>query len=180
MSRSLYFFLFQGKLYILFPISFLMFWNSINLAYVSQLGNKDLVSDHIFISQREPHCVSNMGFLLAFNYFVPLGSIGNRFTKINFKYLNRSCDNSSCSGWWILFLYAPSHKRLAFWKNLWVSLSFSYSLKISYILLRQVISLKKMVVLSVNFTILILWYPVSFNPFISINEICKYHSHNIV
>ena len=52
MSRSLYFFLFQRKLYILFSISFLIFWNSINLAYVSQLGNKDLVSDHIFTSQR--------------------------------------------------------------------------------------------------------------------------------
>ena len=50
----------------------------------------------------------------------------------------------------------------------------------SHILLRQVISLKKMVVLSVNFTILILWSPVSFNSFIRINEIGKYHSHNIM
>ena len=33
MSRRLYFFLFQRKLYILFSISFLIFWNSINLAY---------------------------------------------------------------------------------------------------------------------------------------------------
>ena len=110
----------------LFLISFLVFWNSINLAYVLQLGNKDLVSDHIFTSQRESHSVPDMGFLLAFNYFVPFGVIENIFTKIN--------------GW----------------------------------------SLKKMVVLSVNFTILILWSPVSFNPFISINENGKYHSHNIV
>ena len=50
----------------------------------------------------------------------------------------------------------------------------------SLILWRHAISLKKMVVLSINFTILILWSPVSFNPFISINEIGKYHSHNIV
>ena len=62
MSRSLYFFLFQGKLYILFSISFLIFWNSINLAYVSQLGNKDLVSDHIFTSQRESHSVPDVVF----------------------------------------------------------------------------------------------------------------------
>ena len=110
----------------LFLIFFLVFWNSINLAYVLQLGNKDLVSDHIFTSQRESHSVPDMGFLLAFNYFVPFGVIENIFTKIN--------------GW----------------------------------------SLKKMVVLSVNFTILILWSPVSFNPFISINENGKYHSHNIV
>ena len=110
----------------LFLIFFLVFWNSINLAYVLQLGNKDLVSDHIFTSQRESHSVPDMGVLLAFNYFVPFGVIENIFTKIN--------------GW----------------------------------------SLKKMVVLSVNFTILILWSPVSFNPFISINENGKYHSHNIV
>ena len=110
----------------LFLIFFLVFWNSINLAYVLQLGNKDLVSDHIFTSQRESHSVPDMGFLLTFNYFVPFGVIENIFTKIN--------------GW----------------------------------------SLKKMVVLSVNFTILILWSPVSFNPFISINENGKYHSHNIV
>ena len=180
MSRRLYFFLFQRKLYILFSISFLIFWNSINLAYVSQLGNKDLVSDYIFTSQRESHSVPDMVFLLTFNYFVPFGVIENRFTKINFKYFNGNCDNSSCPGWWILFLYAPSQRGLAFWKNLWASLSFSYSLKITYILLRQVISLTKMVVLSVNFTILILWCPVSFNPFISINEIGKYQSHNIV
>ena len=151
------------------------------MAYVLQLGNKDLVSDHIFTSQRESHSVPDMGFLLTFNYFVPFGVIENRFTKINFKYFNGNCDYSSCPGWWILFLYAPPHKGLAFWENdLWASLSFSYSLKITYILLRQVISLKKMVVLSVSFTILILWSPVSFNPFISINEIGKYHSHNIV
>ena len=109
-----------------------------------------------FTSQRESHSVPDMGFLLTFNYFVPFGVIENRFTKINFKYFNGNCDYSSCPGWWILFLYAPPHKGLAFWKNyLWASLSFSYSLKITCILLKQVISLKKMVVLPAKFTILI-------------------------
>ena len=42
----------------------------------------------------------------------------------------------------------------------WTSLSFSYSLKSTCILLRQVISFKKMVVLSVKFTILISWSPI--------------------
>ena len=37
-------------------------------------------------------------FLLTFNYFVPFGVIKKRFTKINFKYFNGNCDNSSCSG----------------------------------------------------------------------------------
>ena len=38
--------------------------------------------------------------------------------------------------------------------------AFSYGFNIACILLRQVISLKKMVELSEKFTILILWYPV--------------------
>ena len=39
-----------------------MFWNSINLTYLSQLGDKDLVSDYLFSSQRESHSVPDMGF----------------------------------------------------------------------------------------------------------------------
>ena len=63
-----YFFLFQRKLYILFSISFLIFWNSINLAYVSQLRDEDLISDYIFTSQRRPHSLPGMVFLLTLNY----------------------------------------------------------------------------------------------------------------
>ena len=131
------------------------------MVYVSQLGNEDLVSDYTFTSQRESPSLPDMNFLLTFNYFVPFGVIENICTKINFKYFNGNYDYSSCPGWWILFLYAPPHKGLAFWKNyLWTSLSFSYSLKITCILLRQVISLKKMMILSVKFTILISWSPI--------------------
>ena len=102
-----------------------------------------------------------MSFSLTLNYFVPFGVIENRFSKTNFNYFNENCDYSSCPGWWILFLYALPYKGLAFWKNyLWTSLSFSYSLKITCILLRQVISLKKMVVLSIKFTNLISWSPI--------------------
>ena len=140
---------------------------------MSQLGNKDLVSDYIFTSQRGSHSLPDMGFLLTFNYFVPFEVIENRFTKINFKYFNGNCDYSSCPGWWILFLHAPPHKGLAFWKNyLWTSLFFSYSLKITFILLRQVISLKKMVVLSVKFTILITWFPI-FIPLILLSALTR-------
>ena len=135
-----------------------------NLAYISQLRNEDLVSDYIFTSQRESHSLPDMGFLLTFNDLVPFGVIENRFTKINFKYFNGNCDYSSCPGWWILFLYAPPHKGLAFWKSyLWTSLSFSCSLKMTFILLKQVISFKKLVVLSVKFTILISWSPIYIN-----------------
>ena len=43
-------------------ISFFIFWNSIKLAYVSQLGYKDLVSDYLFISQGESHSVPDRNF----------------------------------------------------------------------------------------------------------------------
>ena len=88
--------MFQRKLYILFSISFLIFWDSIDLAYASQLGNDDLVSDYIFTSQKESHSVPNMGILQTFNYFVPFGVVENRFTKISFKYFNGNCDYSTC------------------------------------------------------------------------------------
>ena len=150
---------------------FLIFWNSINLACVSQLGNEDLVSDYIFTSQRESHSLPDMGLLLTFNYFVPFGVVKSRFIKTNFKYFNGNYDYSSCPGWWIL-LYAPPHKGLAFWKNyLWTNLSFSYSLKITFTLLRQVISLK-MVVLPVKFIILISWSPVCI-PFILLSALTR-------
>ena len=56
--------------------------------------------------------------------------------------------------------YFYKHHPIKAWKNyLWTSLSFSYSLKNTFILLRQIISLKKMVVLSVKCTILISWSP---------------------
>ena len=84
-------------IYILFSISFLIFWNSINLTYVLRLGNKDLISAHTFTSQRESHCVPDMVSLPIFNYFVPLGVIENRFTKISQKYFNGNYDNSR---WW--------------------------------------------------------------------------------
>ena len=36
--------------------------------WVSQFGNKDLVSDYIFTSQRESHSIPDMVFLLTLNY----------------------------------------------------------------------------------------------------------------
>ena len=36
--------------------------------WVSQLGNKDLVSDYIFTSQRESHSIPDMAFWLTLNY----------------------------------------------------------------------------------------------------------------
>ena len=96
--------------------------------------------------------------LSDYDYFVTFGVIENRFTKTKFKYFSGNCDYFSWPGWWILFLYTLLHKGLAFWKNyLWTSLSFSYSLKTTCIVIRQVIFLKKIVVLSVKFTNLMSW-----------------------
>ena len=110
------FFLFQRKLYILFSIFFLIFWHSINLAYIPPLGNEDLVSDYIFTSEKKSRSHFRYRFFANFNYFFPFRFIDNRFTKINFRDFNKNCDYSSCPGWWILFLCAPPYKGLAFWK----------------------------------------------------------------
>ena len=123
----LYFSPFQKKLYILFSISFLIFGSSINLAYLLQLGDMDLVSDYLFTSDIVSLCSKYGLFCYTFTYFVPFEVIANRFIKINFKVFNENCDGSSCPGWWILFLYAPPQKGLAFWKKyLWTSLSLHF------------------------------------------------------
>ena len=116
---------------------------------------------YFYLSKRVSLC-STYGFFFAnLQLFYPIWGYREQFYQINFKYFNGNCDCSSCPGSWILFLYVPPHKGLAFWKNsLWTSLSFSYSLKITCILLRQVISLKNMVELSAKFTILISWSPI--------------------
>ena len=63
-------------------------------------------------------------------------------TKVDFKYFNES------------FSEASLFEKLIF--ELDASL---YSFKITFSLSRQIISLNKMVVLTANFTILILWFP---------------------
>ena len=39
-----------------------VFWNAINLAYISQLEEKDLVYNYPFTSQRESHSVPDIDF----------------------------------------------------------------------------------------------------------------------
>ena len=39
-----------------------IFWNSTNLAYVSQLGEEDFVYNYLFTSERESHFVPDMDF----------------------------------------------------------------------------------------------------------------------
>ena len=61
------FFLFQRKLYVLFSISFLLYFGlNTNLTYVSKLGEEGLVVyDYLSTSQREFHCLSDRDFFAA-------------------------------------------------------------------------------------------------------------------
>ena len=137
---------------------------------------------YFYLSKRVSLC-SMHGFFANLQLFYPIWSYREQIHQINFNYFNENCDCSSCPGWWILFLYVPLHKSLAFWKNsLWNSLSSSNSLKITCILLRQVISLKEDggIVSKIYYFNLMVSYLYSFNLFISIYEIAKYLSRHIV
>ena len=63
-SWRLYFFLFQMMLYVLFSMSLLIYFGlNTNLAYISKLGEEDLVVyNYLFTSQREPHSVPDRDF----------------------------------------------------------------------------------------------------------------------
>ena len=75
MSGRLYFFLFHRRFYILFSISFLIYFVlNTNLVYVSKLGKEGLVVyNYLFTSQREPSFVpdrdSFVTLLLIFSHF---------------------------------------------------------------------------------------------------------------
>ena len=85
-------------------------------------------------------------------------------------------DHSIRPGLLILFLYAPVQDH-TFEEFIFELDASSYSFKITCIMLRQVISLKNMLVSSTKFTILISWFPICI-PLILINEIGKYLSCN--
>ena len=109
-----------------------------------------MVYDYLFTSQFQIWI-----FCYTFTYFVPFGVIENRVTKVNFKYFNGN------------FAEAWLFEKFIFELD-----ASSYSFKITCILSRQVISLKKMVVLSAKFTILISWSPICI-PLILLLELMK-------
>ena len=146
-------------------------------------GEEDLVYYYLFTSQRESHSVPDVDYFAIPSFILSHLELLRKpkwVTKTNFKCFNGNCDYSSCPSWSILFLYPLAHEGLAFWKNCLsarLSLSqfifaFSYSFKITCILLRQVISLKKKVALSAKFTILISWPPICI-PLIHLSALMK-------
>ena len=59
--------------YSFFNFLFDIVWSSINLVYVSQLGEEDLVYNYLFTSQqRESPSVADMDFLLYPQLFCPI------------------------------------------------------------------------------------------------------------
>ena len=79
-------------------------------------------------------------------------------TKCTTNILMYSCDHIICPGWSILFLYTPAHKTWIFEKFVFEIEAFSCNFKIDCILLWQLMSLnKKIVVSSGNLHILISW-----------------------
>ena len=66
-----------------------------------------------YLSKGVPLC-SGYGFFLII-YFVLIGVIEDKVTKIKPKYLTENCDHSICCGWSILF-YMLQPIRRGFWK----------------------------------------------------------------
>ena len=136
-----------------------------------------LVYNYHFTSQREFHSVPDTDvFVIPSLILSQLKLSRIELPKLTPSILMENCDPSVCPGWWILLSYAPAHKltcSLAFKKFIIEADASWYNLKITCILLKQVISpKKKKVVSSAKITLLISW---SRNciPLILINESSK-------
>ena len=100
--------------------------------------------------------------------------------KLTPSILMKNCDHSFHLSWFINSMFiCSSPQGLAFEMFIFVIDASPYSFKTTCILLRQVISLKKMAVSSAKFTILISWSPICI-PLLLINQISKYLSCNNV
>ena len=162
MSGRLSFFRLQRKFFVLFPISFLIYFGlNTDLVYLSKFGEEGLVvTDYPFTSQRESHSVPDRDFfatiLLILSYF--------ELSRIEFPKLTSYILTEIVT---ILVVLVDQfcfymHQPIKPWPFekviLWPSLSLHFHMVLES--LRQVISLKKMVVLSAKFTILISWSPI--------------------
>ena len=94
-------------------------------------------------------------FCYTFTYFVPFGAIENRVMKVNHKQFNGNFAEALLFEKFIFELDGCSYRCI---------------FKITCLLSRQVVSLKKMVVSSAKFTILMVIYLYSFNLFIGFNK----------
>ena len=91
-------------------------------------------------------------------YFVPIGVIKDRTTKMYSKYFMENCDRTISPVLSNSFLYDPACKVWLFEKLIF-ELEASYSFKITCILVRQVISLKKIGGVISKIYCLVSWSP---------------------
>ena len=140
MSERLYVFLFQRKSFNFF----LVYFGIVQIWPMYHSLDKRVWFTIIFLPLKESLTLFQIWiFYYTFTYFVPFGVIKNRVTKVNSKYFNGN------------FAEAWLFEKFIFELD-----ASSYSFKITCILLRQVISLKKMVVSWAKFTILISCSPI--------------------
>ena len=92
-------------------------------------------------------------------YFVPIGVIKDRITKIYPKYLNGKLWPYHLSCFINSFLYDPANKAWLFEKFIFELEAF-YSFKITFILVKHLIPLKKNGGVISKIYCLILWFPI--------------------
>ena len=133
------------------------FWNSIYLTFLPYCWSKDLVYGYFFPLKDS----------WIWIFFVKLSDILHQFLLLwaeLWKYtptiLMENCDQIICLGLSILVLYVTLYKVWFFEKLILELEAFWDNSKISSVLVRQLKSLKKIVVSSAKFTILILWCPI--------------------
>ena len=159
--------LFQRKLYILFSISFLIYFGIIFIWTMYQSLDKRIQFIMIFLPIKDSLTLFQM-----WNFFVKLWLILSQsvlsreeFTKLTQAFWREVLTLSFVLAYQFYF-YISQPIRLDFFEKFVFELeSSSYSFKITCILLRQVISPKKMVMSSGKFTNLILWSAIC-TPFI--------------
>ena len=153
-----------------------IFWNSTNLGMHHSLDNRVLVYDYFSTSQRQSHSVLHMYFFLLLyietyleqnEVYIPSFILSDlELSRIKLSKLPPSILMEILIVSFVLvdqfyfFMHQLMHKAWLFDKFIFELDASSYSFKVTCIILRQVISFRKMVMLSAKLTILISWSPI--------------------
>ena len=160
-----------GRWAIIFPSSFMINFRIGNIWPIYQSLDKRIWFT-VLSSLSELHCVPNIGFLCwTITNFVPNGVIKDRTTKMYPKYFNGKLWPYQLSCFINSFLYYPACKAWLFEKLIF-ELEASYSFNITCILVRQVISLKKVGSVISKILCLVSWFPIC-TPLILLSALMK-------
>ena len=138
-----------------------VFWNNLHLTCLPYFWWEDLVYCYIFTSQREFHSVPDVDLFYSSLILAQLELSRIELPKLTPSISMEYFSHFVCPGWSMLFLYVLSQNAWLFKRFIFELDESLHSLKITYLLLRQVISLKKILLLSTKFTNLISWSPIS-------------------